>query len=355
MGAEERPPADRLAEAQAALGEVAPAARYGFVALVSLLERLHPEAVRVGGAGPPANEHLRFRHDPGLTFHTSDIAGVRLAPRPNAAIDPFAAAEARDIIEITTTFLGLSGSVSPLPGHIAEEICGEDPDDRARGAFLDVFHHRFLSLLYRLLVKYDYPREFLAGGTDDWSKRILALAGVQAEGAAGLPTWRLLRLAPLLATRARGAHSLELALTDVLGDQLEGATFSITQFVGAWVPLEPGQETQLGRSNCLMGKNFLLGQRVFDRGGKFRLSVGPLNNKVFDRLRPEGDLFPIVREVVGLMNPDPLAYDLELVLAKAETPPLQLSARGGTSRLGQNSWLGKRRVEDARMVFPVEG
>jgi type VI secretion system protein ImpH len=352
MGSPERPAPDRLAAARTALELLGPAARHGFVVLVSLLERLEPDAVRVGGPGPPAAEALRFRHDPSLTFHTRDVASVVLGAPPT---DPFAAAEARALYEVTTTFLGLSGTVSPLPLHMSEEILGEDEDHPAKRDFLDVFHHRLLSLLYRLLVKYDFAREFLAGGKDDWSRRVLALAGMPEEATGShLPRWRLLRLAPLLATRARNAHGLELALMDVLGDELEGARVSIEEFVGAWVQLEPTQQAQLGRANSTLGRDLLLGQRVFDRGGKFRLSVAPLTNRAFERLRPEGDLFPIVREVVGLMNPDPLAYDLELVLAMAETPPYQLSA-ASQSRLGQNTWLGGRREADARMSFTIDG
>jgi type VI secretion system protein ImpH len=343
---------DRLDEARALVERLAPAARQGFVALVALLERLRPDAARVGGAGPPASEPLRFRHDPALTFHPGDISRLRVAPPP---LDPFEAAARPALLELTTTFLGLTGTVSPMPTHLAEEVAAEDPDRPVQGAFLDLFHHRLLSLLYRLLVKYDQAREFLAGGTDEWSTRVLALAGVDvAMGAPELPRWRLLRLAPVLATRVRNADTLRLVVEDVLGEHLGAARVDIEEFVGAWVTIEPGERCRLGQANASLGRDLLLGQRVFDRAGKFRLSIGPLSNATFDRLRPEGDLHATLKKVVALASPDPLAYELELVLALEETPPFVLGARA-TTRLGQNTWLGARREEDARVVYDLDG
>jgi type VI secretion system protein ImpH len=50
--------------------------RVGFYRAVELLERSNPHAVRVGELGPVLKEVVRFRHDPSLTFSTSDVRGI---------------------------------------------------------------------------------------------------------------------------------------------------------------------------------------------------------------------------------------------------------------------------------------
>jgi type VI secretion system protein ImpH len=352
MDGPKRPPPAGLAEADDALASLTSAARHGFVTVVALLERLAPDAVRPGADGPPAREAVRFHHDPRLTFHTADVSRLQRA-RPSVGLGEDA--EPQAAFDVTTTFLGLSGVVSPLPAHMAEAVALEDPERGTLAAFLDVFHHRLLSLLYRLLVKYDYPREYLAGAQDAWSERVLELAGApSAQDLEAVPRWQILRLAPLLVSHGRNARTLELALTDVLGPALPGARFTVGEFVGAWVALEDQHLVRLGAANSSLGKDFLLGTKLFDRGGKFKITVGPLGQDDVDRLRPGGDLFALLREVVGLVNVDPLTYDLELVLDAGAAPPLALS-RTGTTRLGLDSWLGGRKEQETKVVIEVEG
>jgi type VI secretion system protein ImpH len=340
-----------VTEAAPTVRALAEASRHGFVALVSLLERLAPGAARPGEDGPMGAEAVRFHHDPRLTFHTGDISLV--VPARTSTPDD-TSRPGPPTVDVTTTFLGLTGATSPLPAHMAEAVALEDAEHGPQAAFLDVFHHRLLSHLYRLLVKYDHPREYLTGAKDAWSGRMLALAGVPApEDLETLPRWRLLRLAPLLLTHGRSARTLELALADVLGEALPGATFAVEEFVGAWVPLEAPQRARLGRAHASLGKDFLLGSKLYDRGGKFRIHIGPLRQADAERLRPGGSLHTTVREVVGLVITDPLAYDLELTLDAEATPPWSLS-RAVTTRLGRDAWLAGRKKRATTVRFDVE-
>jgi len=352
MDTAERAPADRVSDADALLALVEQAAPAGFFALVALLERLLPAEARVGGAGPPSAEAIRFRHDPALSFSAGDVASVDRAKPP---ADPFEAAQAKPRFEVTTTFLGVTGSSTPLPLYLAEEVALEDPDRPLRRDFLDLFHHRLLSFLYRLVARYDASAEFVSGGADEWSKRILALGGTDAFGdvAPRLPSWRLLRLAPLLAARARNATTLEIALGDVLGRELDGARITVEEFTGTWVELEQPQLARLGVANHRLGQDLVLGERIHDRAGKFRIVFQSLTNRGYERLLPNGNLFPVVKEVVGRMLADPLAYELELVLAIGAVPPFALSSSSSGARLGETTWLGGRAHGETRVTVDV--
>jgi type VI secretion system protein ImpH len=164
--------------------------RLPFLVLVQLLEELVPAAARVGEDGPIYDEPVRFRHDPALSFHTSDITSVRRASSPGG----------RGFIEVTTSFAGVTGSASPLPTTIIEEIAQADDEDSVQRDLVDGFHHRLLGLLYRGLMRADYARSFRRDASDRMSERLLLLAGFapdSAERLSGLSRGLLLRLTPL--------------------------------------------------------------------------------------------------------------------------------------------------------------
>ncbi len=313
-----------------------------FVPLVALLEQLTAGAVRVGGDGPSAEEAIRFRHDPSLTFSSGDVSQVRLVPR----VDEWGQAQGgpKHVFEVVTTFLGLTGASSPLPGYMIEEIAQEDPDKPLRRQFLDLFHHRLLSLLYRALTRYMPEAEATRAGDDVWTRRVLALAGLdtyERGPSVGLSVAQLLRLAPLLATRARTSRTLELALSDVLRNDLGEARVTVRQFAGSWVEVDSEQRMMLGKLNSHLGRTSMLGGKLFDRAGKFIIGISPLDGGTYHRLLPEGDLSPLVREVVALVVRDPLECALELGVREDVLGAFQLKMKNA-ARLGRNTYLGGR-------------
>ncbi|WNG60595.1 type VI secretion system baseplate subunit TssG [Archangium gephyra] len=345
MASEERLP-DPLVEAARLLGGMAK--EVGFFQLVAYIERLTAGAARVGSVGPVIEEMIRFRHDSSLGFSSGDVSEVTLRKVPVRAEEPYAR---RQLFEVVTQFLGLTGSVSPLPMYIAEEIAQEDPDHAVRREFLDLFHHRLLSLLYRIESKYRVTSESNSTNTDQWSRRLLALAGFdtyESQRTSKLPTRKLLRIVPLLASRARTAEKMEAALEDVLGDSLEGARVRVEQFVGRWVDIDA--RLQLGRNNHILGRNTVLGGKAFDRMGKIKIHIEPLPTHLYRRMMPGGDLLPQAREVARLFLKDPLEYEFELGLTEGVTQTFNLSSTQ-SAQLGRDTWLGKGR--QIRLSIPV--
>lgn len=346
MAPEERLPDDLVAAAKALS---ASAQHLDFFRLVSFIERLTYAAARVGGMGPVSEEMIRFRHDPSLTFASGDVASVALRQVPARAEESWLR---RPLLEVMTRFLGLTGAVSPLPLYMSEEVAQEDEDEAYRREFLDLFHHRLLSLLYRIESKYRVTPESNRECTDQWAKRLLALAGFdtyEQPWQGRLPVWRLLRIAPLLATRSRTADRLETALEDVLGEDLEGARVTVHQFIGRWVDIDA--RVRLGRAYHQLGRNMLLGGKAYDRTGKVRVHIGALPPSAFRRLLPGGDLLPVVKEVVKLFKRDPLEYELELELTESLNQTFQLSSQP-TAQLGRDTWLGMGR--QMRRYVPLD-
>lgn len=337
---EEKDPIERLRTAAAPVLRAAPQST--FFHIVALLERLTRNAIRVGGDGPASEERIRFRHDYDLGFSAGDISRVEVHPLPRGpehSLD-----EPTPVFVVTTTFLGLTGTISPLPLYIAEEVLHEDDQNPVRRDFLDIFHHRLISLLYRAVSKYSPAREHLSHRPDAWMKRALFLTGldpeIQTRGMKVHPSV-LVRCAPLLAGRGRGPRVLALVMREALGDVLgpEGKV-EIKQFAGGWIEVDEQQRMALGVSNNELGVEAILGKRAFDQSGRFSIQIGPLHEHNYKRFLRDGDLLPVVKDIVELCVREPLDFDVELLLAADAVPSFKLSANpANSSQLGRDTRL----------------
>jgi type VI secretion system protein ImpH len=319
------------------------ARRRGAYPLLLVAERLLGPAGAVGTGATFEEERIRLRHDPQLAFRAGEVSDVRVrAPSP----DPHAFTAPRHVLEITTAFLGLTGAASPLPPYISEEIAQEDEDAPRRRDFLDLFHHRFISLFYRARARADHPNGYRSDQSDAWSTRVLALLG--RDRPPRVERWRLLRWAPLLAERNVTPAALASAVADVLERELPGVGVEIEPFVGGWAEIDPVDQNQLGRVRSTLGKDLVLGRRIRDRGGKFRILIGPLGREALERLQARKELLRAVREAVVELCPPSLEYEVALWLSKDAAPHLEL----GRARLGRDTWLGGQ-VRETRLTAEI--
>ena len=94
-----------------------------------------------------------------------------------------------------------------------------------------------------------------------------------------------------------------------------------------------------------LGGGAVLGSSVWDVQHKFRIVIGPLRlARYLDFLPGGGELArlqAIVRQWVGLE----FAWDLKLILARADVPSMRLGQAGGNraGMLGRSGWLGRYR------------
>lgn len=315
-------------------GPLARASELGFFRLVALIERMCPGFVRIGGDGPVGSEAIRFRHDQSLAFNPSDVTSAKVVSH-----EPLK-------VEVTTSFLGLSGSVSPLPVHIAEELVDEEEGATQR-AFLDLFHHRLLSLLYRGVIKYRLASEATDSGADAWARRLLDLAGVDTvTQRQTLDLRTMLMLLPALAVARRSPSALASALGLVLANDLPGAKVEVEPLVGEWVVLAKGDLCRLGTAKSRLGQDMVLGTRVFDAASKFRIKIGPVDSDAFLRLGADSPLRGTIDAVVALFVNDWLSYDVAVTVDESRRR-VRLSSQEGSSRLGVDSWLGQYDVKTA--------
>ena len=149
MSAETLTPAERRVNNRAALMHAlaTDGTTFDFVQAMRLLMRLYPERAAVGGWDDPAREVVRLTVPPSLAFPPSEIARLDL---PAGATDAPGSAKATRPAKVAVRFMGLTGPQGVLPHVYTEHAATRSrAKDTAFRDFLDLFHHRALSLFYR--------------------------------------------------------------------------------------------------------------------------------------------------------------------------------------------------------------
>ncbi len=314
--------------------------RFSFFQVVRLLQQMNPDAAPVGHQGPPGKECVRFLPHLSLAFPSADVARVKRCENENGL----------PRYEVVTTFLGLLGADSPLPSFYTEDLMRREDDPLVRG-LLNLFHHRLVSLFYRVWEKYASAEAGDGTGTEPLSRRFLCLLGMDVDAMpptemSGLLCRVLLSSAGAAALQPRSAVSLERVLQNAFPDM----EIRVEPCVPRWVDIPVKERNRLGRAKCRLGRDASLGERVFTRHATFRLTLGPiLTQDYFQLLFPGAALQAKIGEIVKIFNTD--AYAVEVVVRV--TPDAMPECRLGSeaSRLGWSAWLGRRPEESREVTY----
>ncbi|MNQ36211.1 hypothetical protein D3C85_497290 [compost metagenome] len=275
-------------------------------------------------------QRLEFHANPSLGFPGSDIDRVQF-------FEEHGELRAR----LRVNLIGLIGSGTPLPAFYGEQATNE-PENPVRD-FLDLFNDRLQRLLLPIWRKYRYSACYRNGATDAFSQYLFALIGLGSETirqAKGLNWKRLLPYLGLLSLRAHSAALIEA----VLRYYFKHAELSIEQCVQRQVGILSEQRNRLGLANTRLTESLVLGERVRDRGGKFRIHIRQLSWDRFHEFLPIGSSHQPLCALVRFTLRDPLDYDLRLELRHEDIHELHLGQRS-TCRLGWTTWLGQERAD----------
>lgn len=305
------------------------ARRFSFFALIDALERLHKPATRVGTAGSPSGEIIRFSVDPSLSFPTADVLSIdRIRDKP-------------PLYEVTISFLGLLGTVSPLPLFYTEDILQGETGVDSQLAFLNIFHHRISSLFFRAWLKYRYLFQFGADCQDSFSRALLGMIGFTSDAAlksVDIEPSLLIRYAGLFYLRPRSASALE----SILRDACSGIRVRVQENNVSWVGLGSSQRFAPGVSSSSLGRNTIIGTRVRGCSSTFCICLGPLTRPQFLSFLPDQDQFAFLVRLIRLFVVDHLTFSFELCLRHDARRFFVIGTPGPYetgSRLGWNTWL----------------
>jgi len=299
---------------------------FSFFKAVSLLESLFPAKRPLGQTLEPDKEAVRFSVKPGLVFPGSDISKLE---------------EGQDDgqVNMEVTFMGLIGPAGVMP-HWYTELVVERiwQKDHSLAGFLNIFHHRLISLFYLAWKKYRFEASYLPDARDRLSHCLLSLAGPGTPGLIeriGLPAESLAFYSGLLARSIPSALAIESAV-----EYFAGTDANIEQFIERMLPISPEDQTRLGAANSQLGVDTVCGSFIRECGTKFRINLGPVGYEEFLRFLPSGDLlhpiFSLVRCMVGIEY----EFEITVFLKREEVPPCVLGGETPTApRLGWSTWV----------------
>jgi type VI secretion system protein ImpH len=317
------------------------AAGMDFFQILRLLENAHPDKPRIGASLRPRDDAVRFGQDPSLAFEPTAVRGYTPASSEQRA-------------RLAVNFIGLLGPNGPLPLHLTEYARdrARNNGDRTLAAFLDVFHHRIVSLFYRARASAEPALSLDRPELDRFGDYVGSLFGIGSAALQGrdeIGDFAKLHFAGLMANQRRPAAGLVTILRAYFK-----LPVGIEQFVGHWMKIPLDGQTRIGmqdRGNRL-GTSAVLGRTVWDCQHKFRLVIGPLDYDDYQRMLPGGDsmsrLLAWVRNYAGMV----LDWDVRLILKQEQVPRLALGAR----RLGWTTFVSSvpaGRDSDQLLINPT--
>jgi type VI secretion system protein ImpH len=273
---------------------------------------------------------VRVRPSLSTEYTKAEVVGLKLDPDSNE-------------VELLTTFLGLYGASSPLPGFYTEELIKAEAEDNTTArALLDIIHERLYTLFYEAQRKYRPLFDVVENKSSRYATLFFGLLGINPET---IPRQianphRLLRYISLFSQQPRSALGLKTVLEDMLSD----IPVQIEQCSRRFVKIPINQRSTLGNSDIHLGENYLLGEELEDRTGKIVISLGPLDKARFQSLMHHSEEWTTMVFLIQSYLNTPFDCEVEFILKENQAETTQLG-RAEWSCLGRNAWLFSQDAE----------
>lgn len=315
--------------------------KFSFFFALRCIESAAKEAPRLGESARPKTDPVRLDQTPSLSF-------------ANSTISTYKGGEEGTPPRLSSYFLGLFGPNGALPVHLTEHACNRmhHHNDPTFTKFVDLFHHRMLSLFYRAWANKEPTVNFDRDESDPFKKYIGALFGQGMDSfhhRDELPDRAKLFYSGSFANQVRNADGL----ADILSGYCK-VPVAVNELIGEWMPMPEESQWQLGKSEetGVLNLTTIVGNKIWGCQHKFRLCFGPLKYSEFRRLLPGGsDLKAVVATVKNYVGIQ-LDWDMNLVLQKDEIPSFKL---GGDSQLGWSTWLNSDQASTHHSETIIKG
>jgi type VI secretion system protein ImpH len=294
-----------------------------FFGFVRRLEQAKPDLPRIGYAKLPKDENVRFGQMPHLHFPPSEIADI---------------SEGRGNVDaiVMTYFFGLLGVNGPMPLEFTSYVLTRSHNyyDHAWRRFLDIIHHRMLTLFYRAFsinqqaISYDRRQDSFVG-------IIKNVAGFEPKlNTNGVRESLILRYAHRFREMVKNRASLEEMLSSILKLKVR-----VKDFIQERCDIPHEYRAVMGsRQTMRLGVNLQIGRSYISISKKFELRIGAITYKECLAFLPTGRAYSLIKEAVKLYLDRLLDYDINITLISESIPAAILGSNavmlGYAYRLG---------------------
>ncbi|HEX2751057.1 MAG TPA: type VI secretion system baseplate subunit TssG [Verrucomicrobiales bacterium] len=318
---------------------------YDFFGALRCVESSRPDLPRIGKSRALRQDPIRFGQYLSLGFATSGMEKPHLTKQEGH--------------KLMVRFTGLTGPNGPLPlrytDFIRNRLRGmQDPDlrgpreeaalstgggsgrDSTLAEFIDIFHHRIISLFYRAwavshkTVDLDRPEDRTFA---EWIASTFGCGLPEMEGLDAVPAIHRLPFAGHLSCQTRHAAGLRGLLSDYFETQVE-----VENFAGQWIDIPEEQRCRMGesRETGLLGKSCVVGSKLWDRQMKCAVRIGPMTFAQYELFLPRGTGHSRLHAWMAFYTRSELYWEAAIVLRKEDVPKTKLGSAG---RLGYTTWL----------------
>ncbi len=293
-----------------------------FYELVRRIEMLASDKPRIGYADSASDEAVRFGQTPALHSDANTVASV-------------SDSKIKDVIALIKNYpVGLLGPDGPLPLEMTLYVLQRSNNyyDYALEFFLDIIHHRFISLYYRafaqnsLTFSYDREKDDLIGSI------VRSLSGTGLDAQFSLPAYAPAAMASCNISKVASATGLKRLLKSFFNQPIE-----VIENVFSGYAIPNGMYCRLGRrENAVLGLSAQIGSHFYSKTKKFSLSMGPMDFADCVKMLPGSVNYRYLNQIVTFYLQQPLDYDLSFILRKKSLKPIALN---GTFALGRSTFF----------------
>jgi type VI secretion system protein ImpH len=295
--------------------------RFDFYSVLRRIERSFADRPRIGDSAARRDEYITLGQDPYMDFPASNLSRFER--------------DADGRFNVLVKFLGLLGPQGALPLATTEEAYSWNlMRDDAFPRFLDILNNRFLQLFFRAwsdarpIGQHDRP------DADRFVTYVGAMIGIGSDPFRKLdsvPDAAKMMFAGLMGPASKSASRLRGLVAGLFGVAVE-----IDEFVGSRLVFEESERTRIGRRNCGLGTDLLVGGSVFSVQDKFRIRLFVETMADYVAYLPTGGRCEPLADLVFFYIGEQLEWEVELAIPAGAIEPVRLSRFG---QLGWTSWM----------------
>ena len=284
----------------------------------------------VGRFENPEEEAVSISCNPALVFPPSEIHSLEWPEGGQP--------------QMSVNFMGLIGQLGVLPTTYTEWINERiRAKDKTLLEFLDLFHHRVISLFYQAWEKYRFPVAFERDRDDRFTRYLLDFIGLGTDGLrhrVSVIDEALVFYTGMMGLQTRSATALRQILQDYFKVPVE-----IEQFVGTWRPIPESDQSRTGDERQFseqLSLGAIAGDEVWDTQSTARIVLGPLTLAQYLDFLPIGSAYQPLCDLIEFFTRREIDFELQLVLQREETPGVVLDYEVLPSEpmmLGWTTWL----------------